>query len=645
MSDEETSIPHFVCHVMEQLPEGTTEEIREIWRESCKELDFYGEYGGHRYCVLHFPSEDKEDAFNEELERKLAENNYNFDGTFFPASASNFEAHIFNGKVNFAGATFVKGANFTRAQFNGAQTSFRVATFNGEQTNFSSAQFNSEMTSFREVLFNSERKFFQGATFDGELSFLGAKFSGDVAPERGVTRFDGATFNSDAIFLDANFDDSWTDFSNITFRGGTTTFSNVAFNSRATNFDSARFGGEATSFHEAEFNYGVAFTGANFSSQDTSFLKAKFRGERTWFPGAIFSGKVSYSEAEFSSERTDFRRALFKGSSTGFATATFSGQTDYHDATLGNATFENATFKREVDFTRTEFTGTRKRTTDFRRSTFEGEVYFREAMFRGNGEFNGYIDFYRTNFLDAVKFIGDENKPQVFGPEVHVSFRRARTEKPELISFDTLRLRLSWFAGVDASRFQFSNVEWYGLPGGPRGTLEDEVRTLREQGFAAPYPALAKISENLAHMAENSGDYEAAGEFYYYSMDVRRKENWRTIGLTGYLYWALSGYGERPRRAFWILVAICVVFAVLYMVVGPSALHVSPSSGLSASVQHALQALVYSMGVMSRLGPNPEPGPGLFQFLVTVESIAGPVQIAVLLLAVRRKILRERIFP
>jgi hypothetical protein len=52
------------------------------------------------------------------------------------------------------------------------------------------------------------------------------------------------------------------------------------------------------------------------------------------------------------------------------------------------------------------------------------------------------------------------------------------------------------------------------------------------------------------------------------------------------------------------------------------------------------QALVYSLGAVARLNPAPRPTePGVFQFLVIVAGLLGPLQIALLALAVRRKVM------
>lgn len=53
------------------------------------------------------------------------------------------------------------------------------------------------------------------------------------------------------------------------------------------------------------------------------------------------------------------------------------------------------------------------------------------------------------------------------------------------------------------------------------------------------------------------------------------------------------------------------------------------------------QALVCSLGAVARLNPEPRPTePGLFQFLVIVAGLLGPLQIALLALAVRRKVMQ-----
>jgi hypothetical protein len=130
-------------------------------------------------------------------------------------------------------------------------------------------------------------------------------------------------------------------------------------------------------------------------------------------------------------------------------------------------------------------------------------------------------------------------------------------------------------------------------------------------------------------VAEENREYPLANESYYWSMNSLREEGWRSLGAIGTLYWALSGYGGRATRAFLVLIGICAAFAALYKVFGP------PKLGDLG------QAPVYSLGAVARLNPEPRPTePGLFQSLVLVEGLLAPLQIALLALAVRRKVMR-----
>jgi hypothetical protein len=93
-----------------------------------------------------------------------------------------------------------------------------------------------------------------------------------------------------------------------------------------------------------------------------------------------------------------------------------------------------------------------------------------------------------------------------------------------------------------------------------------------------------------------------------------------------------------------------ILFAILYMEAGHKSLQVDllqvPVQALSGAdirqgIEHAWKALVYSLAAIARLNPEPKPSaPGVFQFLVTAEGILGPLQIALLALAVRRKFMR-----
>jgi hypothetical protein len=234
-------------------------------------------------------------------------------------------------------------------------------------------------------------------------------------------------------------------------------------------------------------------------------------------------------------------------------------------------------------------------------------------------------------------------------------------------------------------KVDFTNVTWHGLPNGPKGALDAEIGSLKSHfrrfnRIGSPYVLLSQACQRLSANAEENGEYPLANEFHYWSMDALRKERWfhltwlrqkwprvrrrhglastlrwawrvhrkrrlrgtaRHFGPIAALYWALSGYGERAGRAFWALVAIWAVFTTLYTLVASSQFETLSGSIFSQVLGYVWQAAVYSLLALARLNPEPKPEqPGLFQFLVGFEGILGPLQIALLFLAIRRKVMR-----
>jgi len=348
----------------------------------------------------------------------------------------------------------------------------------------------------------------------------------------------------------------------------------------------------------------------------------------------------------------------------------------FYEATFnGDAHFSWTTFEGWTNFTKTIFKGK----ANFEGTSFQEGVNFSEAAFEQG------VDFRWASFSKEAKFYGLETFRD---PVPLVKFRNTHVEKPELLSFHTVQLRPSWFADVGGlQKFNFTEVQWYGLSKrlGSRAeaeisaiNIEDEIsnvqKLLEEEGApASPYGLLAKTCRELYINADDNRDYPTANEFHYWSMEAVRKEGWSRLGLIATLYWALSGYGERPRRAFFVLVGIWLAFAALYLLIGSSPfvlvslwdlkhlpMQIARDVGFSlVSIAIFLisflplpllpdwdigkigQAAMYSLGALVRLDPKPEPEEASwFQFLVIIEGILGPVQIGLLLLAVRRKVMR-----
>jgi len=339
-------------------------------------------------------------------------------------------------------------------------------------------------------------------------------------------------------------------------------------------------------------------------------------GERS-----VFEEEADFSNATFVGERADFSNAHFKRGAI-FSEATFEEA----------ANFFEAIFKKRANFPGAIF----KKSADFSEATFEDLALFSYATFEWRAEFLAAI------FKEGAMFWFLQPSPQAF-----LAFRAAIAEKPGRVSFHTTHLRPSWFIDVDTQKFDFSDVEWFRLPDGKELKLEKEIEDLEgvygESSYGElPTPTsrlrkLQKACRKLMDNAEESRDYATANELHYWSMELLRKEGWRELGLIGTLYWALSGYGERPRRAFLVLAGMWALFAFFYAMV-------------AGAIEHVGQAALYSLAAIVRLTDIPamvevttllQPSePGLFQVLVAVEGILGPLQIALLVLAIRRRVMR-----
>jgi uncharacterized protein YjbI with pentapeptide repeats len=293
-----------------------------------------------------------------------------------------------------------------------------------------------------------------------------------------------------------------------------------------------------------------------------------------------------------------------------------------------------------ADFQEAEF---RSETTDFREAKFSGKwTYFERAEFIGKAmsfseaKFScEETSFKGAKFRERAWFWGTKNNP-VFSPQAGVSFEQCRIEKPELLTFNTVLLHPSSFINTDVRNVDFTDVKWYGMPGGPEGTLEEEIDALTKRDIESPHILLSQTCQRLSANAEENREYPLANEFYYWSMDALRKKGRRSFGPIRTLYWALSGYGVRARRAFLVLLAMWAAFTILYGLVDPPGFE-----KFGQGISYVWQSAVYSLLALARLNPEPRPElPGLFQFLVGLEGLLGPLQIGLLLLAIRRQVMR-----
>lgn len=574
-------------------------------RSACVGEPFYGEYEGKRYCVLHFPGSSKIGSFDAVIERRIKANNFNFRGVWFPNNRS-FSGFEFDAEADFSKAFFNKIADFSKAVFN-KNSDFISATFK-EAVIFSKAKFKA-------------KAFFGNATFS-QL----ADFSGSIFGTKELLK----------IIIKEKIDFSMptmspkVDFKNATFNAKAD-FSETVFNALP-RFSETNFYKEAD-FHSAKFR------------TLTDFSHSNFKGEAHFY-SVIFDSRADFSATTYESVATFFSTSF--GELAYFARAQFGANVIFGGATFKHvANFDTATFGAEAYFSTAHF-GANAFWTD---STFIGKASFSSAIFTKKADFSSAFfgsetDFSRATFMDYVRFAGNERR-QVFGDQASLDFQYTRVEKPDHFSFHTTTLRPHWFINLDTHKFDFTNVDWDWRSIG----ISKEIENTNKKQISSPYRLLSISCRHLAVNAEENHRYDEASKFRYWSMDTRRREKSLSLALwkLDWWYWALSGYGERVLRALIALIMIWLSFTLLYTEVGfvqrepisanESDLRTMRLDEVGAPLKFS-QAANYSLAVMSLQKPDPKPATPWAQRLVILETILGPVQAALLALAIRRKFMR-----
>jgi uncharacterized protein YjbI with pentapeptide repeats len=382
---------------------------------------------------------------------------------------------------------------------------------------------------------------------------------------------------------------------------------------------------------------------------DFDFCGAWFPTEAN-FEDFVFNANANFSKATFS-EGGNFRYAEFKGAD--LREATFNGEAKFSAATFSeDAYFREVKFGADANFGKVKFGAG----VDFSKARFNGDAYFRRAVFLARANFS------RASFKESVSFFGEtaerlEDGTRIparsLGRDSTLDFQHATIEKPGRFTFHTVDLRPHWFVNVDAREFDLTDVRWNWGQLTIKGEIEalreakkekakreneelkarGQIEALRAEGADNFYSLLQKTCSQLAEHAEKNNLYEDASWFRYWAMDLARRDKWK--GLVFWrtdwlhmLYGLVSGYGEKVRRAFLCLLGVWLVFALLYTRTGFE----TPLS--------LTEALWHSFNVMTLQKPEPKPLTSVAKVLVGLETVFGPVQAALVALAIRRKFMR-----
>jgi uncharacterized protein YjbI with pentapeptide repeats len=535
---------------------------------------------------------------------------------------SRFERSIFDGNVEFKGATL-------------ADAAFTGATFSGDAW-------------FDEARFSGDARF-AGATFSGDAGFEEARFSGKAM-------FGEASFSGDAWFRWALFSgDSW--------------------------FDSATFSGDAR-FDRALFSGAAWFDSATFSG-DAWFENARFYGYAV-FDSATFSSDAVFGEALFS-RQAGFAFATFSGN-TRFAGAIFHGFTDFQIARFEQArqfgpvlayrglVLDDAEFARPVQI-EVSTTG-----LCCRRTRFHGAAQLRLRWARVVLD---DADFPAPSILTGIRRLSSD-RLATQEEQIAKAWERllagAISERPQLLSLiqtNVAGLALSnvmladcRFAGahnLDQMRLQ-GDVS-FGLAPSPLGGLNWETRQViaeerdwragrrRPWDWGAPRwldwlgdrpatldPAqVAGLYRALRKGREDSKDEPGAADFYYGEMEMRRRARHATGSTTDSgsrgraersvltAYWLVSGYGLRSWRALGCLAVITGLFAIAFHLVG----FAKPPQPVSYWT-----SLLYSFRATLSLTDSNVQLTAWGELLQGLLRLTGPVLLGLALLALRGRVKR-----
>jgi hypothetical protein len=393
--------------------------------------------------------------------------------------------------------------------------------------------------------------------------------------------------------------------------------------------------------HEGKRYCVLHFPGAGKSAAFAEALRRKRDAEDFDFKGVWFPDSLDFSDYTFGAA-ANFSSAKFSAAAN-FSSAKFSEEANFSSAKFGAAAnFRSAKFGAAANFFCAKFGAA----ADFSSAEFSAAAIFSSATFGAAAEFFSAI------FKDYVRFAGGEGKSG-FSDQSSLTLEDASIEKPERVSFHTLALRPHWFINVDARKFDFTNVKWpdlerHGLR--QRDGIEQVIENVEGEGSSS-HILLAGACRHLAVNAEENHRYEEAAQFRYWAMDVRRRERWRGLAFwrLSWWYWVASGYGVRIFRAFLVLLGIWLVFAWLYTQVSfahPPTTLTDESSAASArwikfdELRGMPNALDYSFRVITLQKPEPQPETVEAKAFVAVETVFGPLQAALLALAIRRKFMR-----
>lgn len=430
---------------------------------------------------------------------------------------------------------------------------------------------------------------------------------------------------------------------------------------------------KAASFNYTTFSESADFRAVVFKKY-CGFIGVKFK-ERVIFKDTSFFQDAYFTSSQYDKEAI-FITTYFQKSSF-FNDTHFAEKADFYNSQfLKRADFSRAVFVDSASFDRTHFFDE----CDFRYSVFGSYAYLRDSTFDLKVDFK-FIEIHKdfelnfSTFKDSIVFSGIEfsmiRLSSIFSENARIIFESANIKFPKKAMFHSVTLCPSWFVNIDPREFIFTNVIWEKADGNNKNVLS-EIEDLKDRRVSNPYRLLIIACNQLSVNAEENNRYEEASGFRRMVLETQRLERkekqkiWlanfghtfkREINLSNFfsysgtaiknswsliktfpsdvlhfLYRIFSGYGERWFRAFCWLIAIWLIWAILYA---------TPICDFIEKEKYSFSYWIgYSLNVITLQRPEPKPANAFTMIILGLEVLFAPLQAALLILAVRRKFMR-----
>lgn len=570
---------------------------------------------GKEYCILHapvgHPSKDM-DAFNRAITERVS-------------ACSDRKV------CQLSGVIFPEDFSFSRSGFENISS----------EIDFSHAVFYGDVDG-------------SNCTFWGSLKFCKTEFKKNIAVKNCVFEqsllSDSAVFECGAVFEKVTFKSiarfNKSKFLNLVVLVGCRLDQGIGFvgcifeNSllcRVTKFFIS------SSFSHCEFAKSVTFRGCLLSgstSFDNSIATEKFLIKSTQV-----DGKVSFSKTTFLG-LTDFSGVTFKGSAV-FLEAVFNKRVDFGVSKIQNysdyffrltadsnnpvyfeekAVFSYCTFRDELYFDKTIF----KKTAEFKNARFFANTIFNNACFHSDVCFDGAI-------ISKIMSLWNDNVTQL-PSDGEISFKGSIIV--EHVKISQAKLNQFDMRDVDLSKFYFYLCEWEKDRDGISCVFKNSHQVLDD------YKKQEIVYRALKKAAIDNSDHIMASDWHYQEMvSCRNKlkysdcrsvdENFLMFCL--WVYGLISGYGERPIRAFACFAYLYIFLFLSLFVSKLFALNMPPWEMPCAAFYDVISAL-FKMPLY--ILPTRWDENILYYFALTLSRVVFPIQIALFTLSLRNRLRR-----